>query len=69
MAEQPDVTTNDALALIGLAVLTFGVLFVFGIGWAAILDGGILFLAGIGAHVNGRRAAVVEEQADGTEPA
>lgn len=58
-------TTNDTLTLLGLAVLTIGVIGVFGIFWAAILDGGILFAAGIGAHLNGRKAADTEEQANG----
>lgn len=61
--------TNDALALFALLLLSAGIVLVFGFGWAAIVDGAILLGAAIGAHVNGRRAAVVEEQADGTEPA
>lgn len=62
-------TPPDTVTLLGLAVLTLGIIFVFGIGWAAIVDGGILFLAGIGAHLNSREAADVEEQAVGNGPA
>lgn len=62
-------TAPDWLTLLGLVLLTIGIVGVFGPWWAALIDGTILLLAGIGGWLSGRKAAVTEEQAVGDEPA